>query len=152
MSSLLERAAAAIADFANPFYGEERQRDIANEADAFGFWLLFWTLLWAAGATCWFLPRYYVAAGAVAAWVLVVSLLANRYARHLGVRIKDRDRKSGPWRVVLVGLTGAWLGIGFAQAAITPNSASWALPFLVTYVAFGVPVALLRWKARRQMT
>ena len=53
MASMLDRAIAAIADFNNPFYAEERQRDVANEAAAFGFWVLFWTLLFGAGATCW---------------------------------------------------------------------------------------------------
>ena len=40
MASVLNRAIAAIADFNNPFYAEERQRDVANEAAAFGFGVL----------------------------------------------------------------------------------------------------------------
>jgi hypothetical protein len=41
-TSLFMRFAAAVADFGDPFYAEERQRDVWNEASAFGFQFLVW--------------------------------------------------------------------------------------------------------------
>ena len=41
----LIRVAQFIGDFGNPFYDEERQRDVWNEACAFGLQLLLWSTL-----------------------------------------------------------------------------------------------------------
>ena len=92
MASMLDRAIAAIADFNNPFYAEERQRDVANEASAFGFGVLVWTLLFGAGATCWFFPQHYMAATVLAVWVFLVAGLTSLYAWRLGVTFAARDR------------------------------------------------------------
>ena len=148
MPSILERAASAIADFNNPFYAEERQRDVANEADAVGFWMLFWTLLWGTGATFWFFPRYWPFAGVMAGWACLVSLIANRYARRLGVDGIERDRRASPWRHVLVLLTGAWVGIGFAQA-MSPDARGWQVPYLVGFLGVGIPIVVVKERRRR---
>ena len=52
------RLAHVVGNFGNPFYAEERQRDVWNEASAFGFQLVLWCALvvstgavWVVGAT-----------------------------------------------------------------------------------------------------
>lgn len=54
--SAFMRFAAGVADFGDPFYAEERQRDVWNEASAFGFQLMLWgtlslgtVMLWVGG-------------------------------------------------------------------------------------------------------
>lgn len=47
------RAAAAVGDLGNPFYREERRRDVWNEASAVGFQLMLWLGLAAAAAMIW---------------------------------------------------------------------------------------------------
>ncbi|MDQ3276230.1 MAG: hypothetical protein M3Q39_14700 [Actinomycetota bacterium] len=47
------RAAAGIGDFGNPFYAEERQRDVWNEASAFGLQLLLWLSMLTATISVW---------------------------------------------------------------------------------------------------
>ena len=47
------RAMHAIGDFESPFYDEERDRDVWNEASAAGFQLMLWSCLLAALALPW---------------------------------------------------------------------------------------------------
>lgn len=89
---------------------------MANEAAAFGFGVLVWTLLIGAGATCWFFPEHYRPATVLAVWVLAVAGLTSMYARRLGVTFSARDRNAGYPRRLMYGLVGAWLGAGWAQA------------------------------------
>ena len=139
MASMLDRAIAAIADFNNPFYAEERQRDVANEAAAFGYWVLFWTLLIGAGATCWFFPAHYMAATVLAVWVFLVAGLTSLYARRLGVTYSDRDRNAGYLRRLTTGLAGAWLGAGWAHARFgIPTDAFGFLAFFLVVFAVGL--------------
>lgn len=49
----LVRAGHFVGDFGSPFYGEERQRDVWNEAQAFGLQLAVWATLTAATITVW---------------------------------------------------------------------------------------------------
>ena len=93
------RAAAVIGDLSNPFYREERQRDVWNEASAVAFQVLIWLHLSAATAVVWFvgedaLPYVYglIAIIGVASWIALL------YAASLGVHV---DSRSG-WRA------GAW--------------------------------------------
>lgn len=137
MASLLDRAIAAIADFNNPFYAEERQRDVANEAAAFGYWVLVWTLLVGAGATCWFAPAHYLAAGVLAAWVMLVSGITSLYARRLGVTFAARDRNVSYVRRLVNGTVGAWVGVGWVHARFDGvGQATDAVGFLASFVVF----------------
>lgn len=84
------RAAGLVGDLGNPFYREERQRDVWNEASAVGLQLVLWLGLGAAGAMVWLggagaLP-YAVAVVSVLGVGSAVSLL---YAQQLGVRVED---------------------------------------------------------------
>src|SRR5919112_6877143 len=81
------RVAQFVGDFGNPFYAEERQRDVWNEACAFGLQLLLWLTLGAAVVVVWVVgaPAVPYAQGAL---VLLgtVSLLTIAYAHRRGVR------------------------------------------------------------------
>jgi hypothetical protein len=150
MSSLLERAAAAIGDFNNPFYADERQRDIANEAAAVAFWLLHWTLLFGAGAVCWFRPQERWLALAVAVWVLIVAWLASRYTAGLGVSTTDRDRRAGATRTLLAWVTGIWVGLGFGQAQFGTSQPFGPWWVLVIYLMVGAAIIGPRAYRRRR--
>lgn len=82
------RWAGAVADLANPFYREERQRDVWNEASAVGLQVMLWLGLAAAAAMTWLGGA---AALRYAITVLVLlgigSWVSVLYARALGVRI-----------------------------------------------------------------
>ena len=47
------RAAGMVGDLGNPFYREERQRDVWNEASAVGLQLVLWLGLAAVAAMVW---------------------------------------------------------------------------------------------------
>lgn len=85
------RSAGAVADLGNPFYREERQRDVWNEASAVGLQLMLWLGLAAAAAMTWL--------GGGAALPYAVTLLAVLglgswasvlYAQALGVSLVGR--------------------------------------------------------------
>ena len=72
------RAAGRIGDLGSPFYDEEHQRDVWNEASAVGFQLLLWLLpvaavvsVWVGGTTA--LPYALVMflASGLASWVVI---------------------------------------------------------------------------------
>ena len=89
----LVRAGHFVGDFGSPFYGEERQRDVWNEAQAFGLQLAVWATLTAATITVWSVG------GAAVPYVLgalarigVVCLLTVVYAQRLGVDVAQPQR------------------------------------------------------------
>lgn len=52
-TSWVMRSARAVGDLGNPFYAEERQRDVWNEASAVGLQLAVWLMLLAATVMVW---------------------------------------------------------------------------------------------------
>jgi hypothetical protein len=89
----LVRAAHFVGDFGSPLYGEERQRDVWNEAQAFGLQLAVWATPTAATITVWSVG------GAAVPYVLgalaligVVCLLTVVYAQRLGVDVAQPQR------------------------------------------------------------
>lgn len=119
-SSVFMRVASAVADFGDPFYSEERQRDVWNEASAFGFQLLLWgglllstVMLWAGGRDA--LPYAY--------GLLVVTGLASAmtvgYARRLGVDATARKfRSRSPSRLVLLVVVLVALLLGLVRSVV----------------------------------
>ncbi|MET0188553.1 MAG: hypothetical protein ABW212_06105 [Pseudonocardia sediminis] len=94
------RAAGAVGDLGNPFYREERRRDVWNEASAVGFQLMLWLGLAAAAAMIWIggppaLPYVMVVIGIVG----LPSLVCIVYAEKLGVRGTEGTRMAR-WRMV----------------------------------------------------
>jgi hypothetical protein len=87
------RTAAVIGDLSNPFYREERQRDVWNEASAVALQVLLWLNLLAATAAVWIvgadaLPYVYALLGmiGVAGWIAIL------YAWSLGVDVQNSTR------------------------------------------------------------
>ncbi len=107
------RSAARVGDLGSPFYDEEHQRDVWNEASAIGFQLLVWLLpalavvsVWVGGAPA--VPYallLFIAPGA-ASWVVL------GYARARGILTEDtRGVKPLRGRVI------AWVALGVAFCA-----------------------------------
>lgn len=146
------RTAGRIGDLGSPFYDEEHQRDVWNEASAVGFQLLLWLLpvaaviaVWAGGALAVPYALVMFLAPGLASWVVIA------FARARGV---DMGAAEGitvlRWRLlahlVLLGVFCA----GVVRA--TPESsfgrgASWGL--LVGAVLGIVAVAWSQQRARR---
>jgi hypothetical protein len=92
-SSPFLRAARVIGDFSNPFYEEERHRDVWNEASAFGFQLLLITALLFSTVCIWLVGRPalpYVQAGVVLTGVISGATIL--YAQRLGVDVLQPQR------------------------------------------------------------
>ena len=111
------RAAARVGDLTSPFYGEERQRDVWNEASAVGLQLMLWLGMAASTAMVWIGGReglpyavtLFCLVGAVS-WVSVV------YARKLGVEVEAPARALTPRLVPYLLLLVAFLA-GVVHAA-----------------------------------
>jgi hypothetical protein len=121
------RAAAVIGDLSNPFYREERQRDVWNEASAVAFQVLIWLHLAAATAVVWFvgadaMPYVY----ALIAMIGVASWIAILYAASLGVRVDSRARMARG-RLVPVLVLAVLLVIGMVRAQVDrPSFDDWS--------------------------
>ncbi len=87
------RAARVVGDFGNPFYAEERQRDVWNEASAFGLQLMLWGSVLAATVVVWTVgtPSVPYVQGALAL-VGTVSALTLAYAARLGIEMLQPQR------------------------------------------------------------
>jgi hypothetical protein len=87
------RLAAGIGDLANPFYREERQRDVWNEASAVAFQLLLWAGMAAATAMVWIGGADGLPYGLALMLLLgAASWVGIAYAAHLGVRVDTGTR------------------------------------------------------------
>ena len=147
------RAAAAIGDLSNPFYGEERQRDVWNEASAVALQVMIWLHLIAATAVVWIvgadaMPYVCGLIGlmGVAGWVAVL------YSWSLGVHVETSTRKSRRRMAPLVAVVGLLVaGMVRAEAgAVSVDGWSTAAGML-TGAAFagGVLVAVTRFARSR---
>ena len=125
-SSPFLRAARSVGDFGNPFYAEERQRDVWNEASAFGFQLAFVTALvfstvciWLAGRPA--LPYVQLGLGFTGAigWATIL------YAQRLGVDILQPQRLNRA-RMVPLAVLVIVLSVGMVRAASSTSSWSWS--------------------------
>ena len=122
--SRFERAAALVGDLDSPFYDEERDRDVWNEASAVGFQVLLWGIplvaaasLWAVGAGA-LLPVGLLLALWVGAGVAVMA-----YARRFGVDPSSRTPVVGGRRAMFVAVV-ALLGTGVARGALDLEAAA----------------------------
>jgi hypothetical protein len=102
-------AADVVGDLGHPFYGEERQRDVWNEACAVGLQLVLWlglaaatAMVWVGGAAAVPYMATLLTVGAAGAWMTVL------YARRLGIRLDDAGGvlrlRLLPYAVLLVAL------------------------------------------------
>ena len=110
------RAAAAIGDLSNPFYREERQRDVWNEASTVALQVLLWLSLLAATAAVWIigadaLPYVY----ALMVMVGIAGWVAIGYAWSLGVHV-ETSKARWPRMTYLLGVALLLLA-GVARAS-----------------------------------
>jgi hypothetical protein len=143
------RTAGQIGDLGSPFYDEEHQRDVWNEASAIGFQLLLWLLpvaavisVWVGGATAIPYALVMFLASGLTSWVVMA------YAHARGV---DMGAAEGVtllrWRLLAyLVLLGAFC-VGVVRA--TPESsfgrgASWGL-----LAGAVIGIAAVVWSQRR---
>jgi hypothetical protein len=112
------RAAAVIGDLSNPFYREERQRDVWNEASAVALQVVLVLSLLAETAAVWIIgadavPYVY----ALLAIVGIASWIAILYARSLGVNANDPQWMWGPRLIPYLVLLGL-LSVGLLLASV----------------------------------
>ncbi|MGQ7295522.1 DUF2029 domain-containing protein [Quadrisphaera sp. KR29] len=147
------RAAARVGDLGSPFYEEEHQRDVWNEASAVGFQLLVWLLPVAAVVSVW------VGGAAAVPYALVVLLVPGvaswvvlAYAQARGVNpLTAQGVRALRWRaVVMVGLLVAFCaGVLRVQGSSGfTGGAAWGA--VLGGVLGVVGVALAQRRARRQ--
>jgi len=126
----LARATSAIADLDNPFYAEERQREVWNEASAVGFQTMLWGGIALAGAMAWIggRPQIGWAAGLLGV-IGVASLLSLGHANRLGVTGREDARVNRPrtylfgvlYLATIAGLVVRWDG-DFTPSSIEPST------------------------------
>jgi hypothetical protein len=146
------RAAAVIGDLSNPFYREERQRDVWNEASAVALQVLIWLHLLAATAAVWFVgadavPYVY----ALIAMVGLAGWIAILYSWSLGVRVETSTTSRR--RLVPLVLVAVLLAAGLVRATTVDFSVDgWStVAGMVTgAAAVLVPLAVLARYARRR--
>ena len=150
-SGWLMRSAEFIGDFANPFYREERQRDVWNEASAVGLQLMIWLNLVAATVMVWVggreaLPYTLTLVGLLgaASWVTVM------YAARLGVRADQPQRlkrgRLAPYLVLLAVVL--LLVVGVLRATEDGASPSTVLGVLVGAGLVGLALVLAKRRDR----
>jgi hypothetical protein len=147
------RAAAVIGDLSSPFYAEERQRDVWNEASAVALQVLIWLHLMTATAVVWIvgadaMPYVYgmIAMVAVAGWIAIL------YSASLGVHVEKK--KGTSWRrLVPILVLALLLAAGMVRAQVGDFSVDgWStVAGMATGVAFalGVLAAVARLSRNR---
>jgi hypothetical protein len=147
------RAAARVGDLTSPFYREERQRDVWNEASAVGLQLTLWLGLAAATAMVWIggeesLPYAVTVVGLVGA----VSWVVVGYAHRLGVQVEVPARSVAA-RLLPCLLLFAAFGAGVVRAAPREGfSGSFARGAAVGATAAVVALLVLAQRAHRRRT
>jgi lysylphosphatidylglycerol synthetase-like protein (DUF2156 family) len=147
------RAATVIGDLSNPFYREERQRDVWNEASAVALQVVLWLSLLAATVAVWVvgadaLP--YV--NTLMVIIGVASWIAFLYAWNLGVNA-ETSRARWP-RLALLGVVVVLLLAGMLRASAVgslvddwSSIAGMVTGFAVVAVLFTVTARLARRRA-----
>ena len=147
----LVRLAHVVGDFSNPFYDEERQRDVWNEASAFGFQLVIWVVLAVGTGTVWLVGAPAVPYVGTALVLLgVVCGLTVAYAQHLGVDLTGRERMAR-WRMLPYALLVLALVLGLLRAQEEPIEAS-TLAGMATGAGVGVLLAVVGLRRRSRDT
>jgi hypothetical protein len=146
------RMAGVIGDLSNPFYGEERQRDVWNEASAVALQVLLCLNLLAATAAVWIvgadaLPYVY----ALLAMIGIASWIAILYSWSLGVHVEERKRLSRR-RLVPALVVAVLLAAGMLRAQTGQVLADWsAVAGMITGMAAVLAVfTAASWYARRR--
>lgn len=119
--SAVERIAEVVGDLDSPFYDEERDRDVWNEASAVGFQAMLWGLPAVAAVLLWVRPLD--AAIPVAALLIpwsAAAVLTLAYARRHAVdpggaeALDASPARAATFAVVIAGLASGFLRVGLA--------------------------------------
>jgi hypothetical protein len=154
------RAAAFVGDLDSPFYDEERDRDVWNEASAVGFQVLLWGIplvaagsLWISGAAG-LLPVGFL----LALWVIAIAVVLV-YAHRFGVDPDARTPLIAGRRAMFLVVVGL-LGTGLIRAALDHEVTGTSLAasllrgmgegMAVTAAALSLLLALLLVRDRRR--
>jgi hypothetical protein len=148
----LVRGAAVIGDLSNPFYAEERQRDVWNEASAVALQVMLWLSLAGATGAAWFVgaaavPYIYALLGIIG----VASWIAILYSWSLGVQVDNRAWLSRK-RMVAVVVLALLLAAGLFRATTSDVDFDWStIAGMITGAGVVLIVALLasRYARRR---
>ena len=136
----LVRAGEVVGDLGNPFYAEERQRDVWNEAAAVGLQVTLWLTLLAATGAVWAAGEPAVPYAVSALAVLgVASLSTLAYAALRGVTVGGADQLLRP-RLLPYLVVVALLVTGIRRA--TPDEDSFASGF-ATGAGLGAAAAVV---------
>ena len=93
---LFDRFASAVADFGSPFYAEERQRDVWNEASAFGLQFFLWGSLVLSAVMFWVGGQPLLPWGAaLMIFASIGSFLVLAYVKRLGVDVPVKGALQG---------------------------------------------------------
>lgn len=147
-----DRFAAAVADFGSPFYAEERQRDIWNEASAFGLQLFLWGSLILSAAMFWLGGRTSVPYGmALLIFASLPSYFVLFYARRLGIDVPLKGALRG-WRLAtfLVVYAANIAGVAHALDQQRPSGGFVAGALIGASGAIGLLVGLQVQQRRRR--
>ena len=153
------RVAAFLGDLGNPFYREERQRDVWNEASAVALQVVVVLSLLAATAAVWIVGAD--AVPYVTALLVIVGIagwVAIFYAWSLGVHAEDPQRMWRPRMIphlAVLALLAA--GLVHATAQDTPSDDWSTIAGMVTGIVAGVALVVAgslyarkRWRAREE--
>ena len=145
----LVRLAHVVGDFGNPFYAEERQRDVWNEASAFGFQLVLWCALVGCTGAIWVVGGPAVPYACAAMLVVgVVSGLTIAYAQRLGVELTGAEHLLR-WRLLPYVLVVVALAVGLLRAQEEPLEPA-TLAGTATGAAVGVLAAVVGLRRSRR--
>lgn len=122
-NSRFVRAASVVGDLDSPFYAEERDRDVWNEASAVGFQVLLWGIPLVAAAALWISGvAALLPAGLVLALWLTAALVVLAYADRFGVDPNERTPLIAGRRAMFAAVLGV-LGTGVVRAALDLETA-----------------------------
>jgi hypothetical protein len=146
------RAAAVIGDLSSPFYSEERQRDVWNEASAVALQVLIWLHLLGATAAVWIvgsdaLPYVY----ALLVMIGIASWIAILYSWSLGVHVEDRKWVSRRRKIPVL-VVALVLAAGMLRAQTGQVFADWSsvAGMLTGVAAVVVLFAAVSWYVRKR--
>jgi hypothetical protein len=112
------RAASIVGDLDSPFYDEERDRDVWNEASAVGFQVLLWGVPLVGAASLWIMgAAALLPVGLLLALWLAASGVVLSYTRRFGVDPEARTPLILGRRAMFLAVVGL-LGTGVVRAAL----------------------------------
>lgn len=136
-----DRVTTRIGDLDHPFYDEERQRDVWNEASAVGFQFLLWAMLLTAAAAAWIGgPTALPLVVATTVPVGLAGILVVAYAARRGIDLSTTTAGVGRGRAALVValllalVTGLLHQVDVDVATLLGIAVGAALPLVVAVV------------------